>query len=167
VTLKKSRLEKVSLLGVIMVFWVGLFMVSFGALVVVLPCDSPFMICFSPREANSFFLPLLLDASSCCFLGALMIVCGTVVWFSAPYMGEEILFSRFLYILFSFILSMVFLILCPLGIFFLLGWDGLGFTRFLLVCFYNSKRRWAARMKTFLVNRFGDAALVVSLSLCA
>lgn len=52
---------------------------------------------------------------------------------------------------------MFFLIIAPSLVSLLLGWDGLGFVSFLLVCWFGSSRSFSASFKTFLVNRLGDS----------
>lgn len=57
------------------------------------------------------------------------------------------------------------LIFFPHFLFLLIGWDGLGLTRFLLVIYYLSDSSWAAGMKTFLINRIGDRFFIICLVL--
>jgi NADH:ubiquinone oxidoreductase subunit 5 (subunit L)/multisubunit Na+/H+ antiporter MnhA subunit len=54
-------------------------------------------------------------------------------------MEGELYYVRFHYILGSFVVSMVILICSSNWFFLLLGWDGLGVTRFLLICFYKTR----------------------------
>jgi len=70
---------------------------------------------------------------------------------------------RFVLILNVFVLSMVILILLPKLIFLMLGWDGLGFSRFLLVAWFRCYVRRFASLKTFLINRLGDGFFLISL----
>jgi NADH-ubiquinone oxidoreductase chain 5 len=89
-----------------------------------------------------------------------MIITGSVGLFSLEYMSFDILYNRFFYILKLFVLSMVILLIVPHYIFFLIGWDGLGFSSFLLISYYNSSLAWSSRLKTFLINRLGDALIL-------
>lgn len=60
---------------------------------------------------------------------------------------------------------MVILIITFDVVFILVGWDGLGVIRFLLVVYYMSPRRWSAGVQTFLVKRLGDGFMVLSVVL--
>jgi len=44
----------------------------------------------------------------------------------------------------------------------LLGWDGLGITSFALIIYYQRKDREAAGFLTLMINRLGDALIVIS-----
>lgn len=60
---------------------------------------------------------------------------------------------------------MLLLLIIPHFVFFLIGWDGLGFSRFLLIKYYKSAKAWASRFKTFLINRLGDGFILASMGL--
>ena len=47
----------------------------------------------------------------------------------------------------------------------MLGWDGLGVTSYLLVCFYSSEKSFNARILTALTNRLGDVLILIFISL--
>merc|ERR550525_2205082 len=84
--------------------------------------------------------------------------------FSTRYMMSEKFFSRFILLVFFFILSIFLLILRPNFISLLLGWDGLGVTSYLLVVFYQSRKSYNAGMLTAITNRLGDVGLLISIS---
>ena len=77
----------------------------------------------------------------------------------------EVFNSRFCLLVFSFVLRMCLLIFRPNIIRILLGWDGLGVTSYLLVCFYRREKRFNARILTALTNRLGDVAILILISL--
>jgi len=85
--------------------------------------------------------------------------------FSTSYMISEKFFSRFIILVFFFILSIFLLILRPNLISLLLGWDGLGVTSYLLVIFYQSNKSYNAGILTAITNRLGDVGLLISISL--
>ena len=86
---------------------------------------------------------------------------------SGSYIIEEKFFSRFGMLVFLFVLSMWVLILSPRLVRLLLGWDGLGVTSYLLVCYYSSEKRFNASILTALTNRVGDVALLLRIALWA
>lgn len=105
-------------------------------------------------------LTVLLDQVSGLFIAAIFLISGSVLIYCSWYMGDEVYFSRFIYLVVFFILSMISLIIIPNLIALLLGWDGLGLTSFLLVVYYQNNKSLGAGMVTVLTNRVGDAILL-------
>jgi NADH:ubiquinone oxidoreductase subunit 5 (subunit L)/multisubunit Na+/H+ antiporter MnhA subunit len=62
-----------------------------------------------------------------------------------------------------FVFSMCLLIFIPRFVFVLVGWDGLGLTRFFLIIYYKSFRSWTSGLKTYLINRLGDGLVIIAL----
>lgn len=85
--------------------------------------------------------------------------------FRTRYIRGEKFFSRFIILVFFFIISMYLLILSPNLISLLLGWDGLGVTSYLLVIFYQRNKSYNAGILTAITNRLGDVGLLISISL--
>lgn len=104
---------------------------------------------------------ILFDRVSTIFFSVLCIIVSCVLKFSTIYMEGEKFLYRFFYIVMAFVLSMTLLIFIPHFFFVLVGWDGLGVTRFLLVIYYLRRRSYASGMKTYLVNRIGDGFFLV------
>ena len=96
------------------------------------------------------------------FFLILLIISGSVGLFSIVYMKNDYFYNRFFFLFNLFIFSMIILLVIPHYVFFLIGWDGLGFSRFLLISYYKSSRSWSSRLKTFLINRFGDRLILAS-----
>jgi len=117
---------------------------------------------FLKAENISLSFSLLIDTQSLIFMFVLLTIVSAVFRFSQHYMQDELFNSRFNYIVILFVLSMLLLILIPELIFTLIGWDGLGLTRFLLIIYYLSDSSWVAGMKTYLINRLGDGLIIVS-----
>jgi NADH-ubiquinone oxidoreductase chain 5 len=112
-------------------------------------------------------LLLLLDFISLIFLRTVCLISGCVFFYSVRYIGADIFNPRFAALVFLFILRMALMILRPNLIRLLLGWDGLGVTSYLLVCYYIREKRFNARMLTALTNRIGDVAILLCISLWA
>nr|YP_009520113.1 NADH dehydrogenase subunit 5 [Bathymodiolus securiformis]ATB19144.1 NADH dehydrogenase subunit 5 [Bathymodiolus securiformis] len=105
-------------------------------------------------------LTLLLDQISGLFMATIFLISGSVLVYCSWYMADEIYFSRFIYLVVLFVLSMMSLIMIPNLIALLLGWDGLGITSFLLVVYYQNNKSLGAGMVTALTNRVGDSILL-------
>ena len=119
------------------------------------------MISINSRNIHLIFI---LDNISISFLFLVSLVSGRVIIFSTSYMMSEKFFSRFIILVFFFIISMFLLILRPNLIRLLLGWDGLGVTSYLLVVFYQSNKSYNAGILTAITNRLGDVGLLISIS---
>lgn len=110
-------------------------------------------------------LTFIIDIMSLYFLRLVRLISGRVIIFSNSYIIKEKFYSRFLILLFLFIISIYLLILSPNFIRLLLGWDGLGVTSYLLVIFYQRNKSYNAGMLTALSNRLGDVGLLISIRL--
>nr|YP_010039704.1 NADH dehydrogenase subunit 5 [Sinergasilus undulatus]QOY46114.1 NADH dehydrogenase subunit 5 [Sinergasilus undulatus] len=108
---------------------------------------------------------ILLDLFSISFFVTVMIITTSVLVFSNSYMNNDLFFTRFHMILYSFVLSMVLLIFSPNLVSVLIGWDGLGMSSYLLVIYYSSEKSFKAGMITALTNRVGDALLIIYISM--
>lgn len=62
----------------------------------------------------------------------------------------------------AFVLRMNLLTLSGSLLFLLVGWDGLGITSFALIIYYQRGERLAAGFQTLIINRVGDALIVLS-----
>nr|NP_058505.1 NADH dehydrogenase subunit 5 [Laqueus rubellus]BAA95919.1 NADH dehydrogenase subunit 5 [Laqueus rubellus] len=109
----------------------------------------------------SFFLPVLLDKMGIFFSLVVLLISGLVFWYSHSYMAGEVFPRRFGLITVLFVVSMNILIYVPNLVSLLLGWDGLGLISFCLVIYYQNKKSLASGMITALMNRVGDACLVL------
>lgn len=99
------------------------------------------------------------------FFGTVSLIAGRVFFYSSSYIRLEFYSSRFGLIVLRFVFSMSLLIFRPNLASLLLGWDGLGVTSYLLVCYYSSEKRFNARMLTALTNRIGDIAILLLISI--
>nr|UJM44265.1 NADH dehydrogenase subunit 5 [Perna viridis] len=108
---------------------------------------------------------LLVDSIGVMFIGTIMIISGSVLMYCYWYMDDEKYFFRFMYLVYLFVGSMMFMILIPNLITLLIGWDGLGLTSFLLVAHYQNSSSLSGSLLTALTNRIGDGLILLSISL--
>ena len=107
---------------------------------------------------------LILDLVSVLFLITVTLISISVIFFRTRYMTNEKFFSRFLFLVLSFVCRILLLILRPNSIRILLGWDGLGVTSYLLVIYYQRNKSYNAGIITALTNRLGDVGLLLCLA---
>nr|YP_010892056.1 NADH dehydrogenase subunit 5 [Frankliniella panamensis]WJO89739.1 NADH dehydrogenase subunit 5 [Frankliniella panamensis] len=115
----------------------------------------------------SFYIsfPFYLDYISCIFMGMVLLISGSIIFYSEFYMYSEIYKLRFFFLMFLFVMSMIFLIICPNFFCMLMGWDGLGLVSYLLVIYYQNFKSFSSGLITALTNRVGDVFILCSISL--
>nr|AAS00875.1 NADH dehydrogenase subunit 5 [Hutchinsoniella macracantha] len=107
---------------------------------------------------------ILIDMMSSIFLSTVFFISAMVIMYSEMYMEHDKTKNRFLILVLFFVLSMSLLIISPNMISMLLGWDGLGFTSYVLVIYYQNPYSQNAGMITALSNRIGDAAILLAIA---
>ena len=120
-------------------------------------------------EMSSFLgvpliFPLLIDSTSLLFLFTVFLITGCVITFSSSYIQTEKFNARFHWLVLSFVISIVLLIVSPNLLSLLLGWDGLGLTSYLLVVYFQSAKSFNAGLLTALRNRVGDVLLLLAIA---
>ena len=113
----------------------------------------------------SVVLLVVFDYIRLLFLRTVIMIAGGVFLYRSSYMRAEKFSSRFSLLVMRFVVRMVILIVSPNLIRLLLGWDGLGVTSYLLVCYYRREKRFNARILTALTNRLGDVAILLAISI--
>nr|CDL72664.1 NADH dehydrogenase subunit 5 [Cherax sp. HG-2014a] len=116
-------------------------------------------------NSSSIVVTLIYDWVSFLFLGVVLFISSMVMYYSGDYMNGDKSYSRFMYLVFGFVLSMGALIISPNLISILLGWDGLGLISYVLVIYYQNEKSANAGMLTVLSNRIGDVGILLSISL--
>uniref|UniRef100_UPI0030E10CFE NADH dehydrogenase subunit 5 n=1 Tax=Thrips alatus TaxID=1030670 RepID=UPI0030E10CFE len=109
--------------------------------------------------------PLYFDYISCIFMSMVLLISGSIIFYSFYYMEEEFYKIRFFFLMFLFVISMIFLILCPNFFCMLLGWDGLGLISYCLVIYYQNYKSYSSGMITALTNRIGDVFILACISM--
>lgn len=97
------------------------------------------------------------------FIAVVSLISFFIMSYSKYYMDGDKDYVRFVFILFSFISSMFFLILSPNIIRILLGWDGLGLRSYALVIYYQNESSANSGIITVLRNRVGDVAILLTI----
>nr|YP_002791174.1 NADH dehydrogenase subunit 5 [Ascobulla fragilis]ACE62803.1 NADH dehydrogenase subunit 5 [Ascobulla fragilis] len=110
----------------------------------------------------NFGFTMVIDKISLSFSAVVTIISSSVFTFAYKYMEEDPFASRFFWILLSFVISMNMLIFAGSIFFLFLGWDGLGITSFALIIYYEAYESLSAGFQTLMVNRLGDALIVLS-----
>lgn len=112
----------------------------------------------------SLRITLLFDYISCLFISVVFCISSRVIWYRISYMSSDKDANRFIYLVFGFVISIIFLILRPNILRILLGWDGLGLISYCLVVYYPTKKSRSAGIITVLRNRVGDVCVLLSIA---
>nr|YP_009387937.1 NADH dehydrogenase subunit 5 [Aquatica wuhana]ART65578.1 NADH dehydrogenase subunit 5 [Aquatica wuhana] len=115
-------------------------------------------------NSNIIFMSILLDWMSLLFMSFVLFISSMVIYYSEEYMSGDLNINRFIYLVFLFVMSMMFLIISPNLISILLGWDGLGLVSYCLVIYYQNNKSLNAGMLTALSNRIGDVGILMSIA---
>jgi len=99
------------------------------------------------------------------FMGMVLLIRGSIIFYREYYIIMEIYKVRFFFLMFLFVLSILFLIICPNVLCILLGWDGLGLVSYLLVIYYQNFKSFRSGIITALTNRVGDVFILTRISL--
>nr|ALO76981.1 NADH deshydrogenase subunit 5 [Malachiinae sp. GENSP01] len=118
---------------------------------------------FSLNSSN-VMMTVLFDWMSLMFMSFVLLISSMVIYYSKDYMQGDLNMSRFILLVFLFVLSMMFLIISPNLVSIMLGWDGLGLVSYCLVIYYQNFKSFNAGMLTALTNRLGDVALLMAIA---
>uniref|UniRef100_A0AAU6QDM0 NADH:ubiquinone reductase (H(+)-translocating) n=1 Tax=Sperchon placodermus TaxID=3136837 RepID=A0AAU6QDM0_9ACAR len=110
----------------------------------------------------SFDFMFVFDWVSCGFSSFVMLISSVVFIYSGFYMDGDASIRRYLWLLFLFVFSMLFLVFSPNLFSLMIGWDGLGLVSFLLVVYYSNFSSLRSGLLTVLTNRIGDLSMMVS-----
>src|ERR1700740_403277 len=97
-------------------------------------------------------------------MGLVIIISSVVLFYRTFYIEGDLFLSRFIYLVYFFVISIIFIILSPNIIRILLGWDGLGLVSYCLVIYYQNVKSANAGIITVLRNRVGDVAILLCIS---
>jgi NADH-quinone oxidoreductase subunit L len=109
---------------------------------------------------------LHVDSLTICMFLVVTLVAAAVQVFSIGYMRGDPRFSRYFAYLSLFCFAMLGLVLSGTLVQLFVFWEGVGFCSYLLIGFWFERKAAArAAFKAFVVNRVGDAALLVGFGL--
>lgn len=155
-----------------MVFWPLRYIFSFFLFLFHLLFFFLFLSFFSSGVILSFsffFLDVLnfdfifvLDFISLGFSCFILLISSVVFLYSDFYMFGDLSYSRFIIVLFLFVISMIILVFGYNFFSLIVGWDGLGLVSFLLVIYYTNFSSLCSGLLTVLRNRFGDLGMLFS-----
>nr|ANJ01490.1 NADH dehydrogenase subunit 5 [Calvia championorum] len=148
--------------SLLMFFFISMFIFS----IYLLMLDKVYFIEFNLFNLNSLSVEflLLIDWMSSLFMAFVLLISSMVIFYSKSYMFGDKNLTRFIFLVFMFVLSMMLMILSPNLISILLGWDGLGLVSYCLVIYYQNVKSYNAGMLTALSNRIGDVMLLISIA---
>lgn len=112
----------------------------------------------------NFVINFIFDWISLLFMSFVLFISSMVIFYRIDYMRGDKNKIRFIFLVFLFILSIIFLIISPNFISILLGWDGLGLVSYCLVIYFQNYKSFNAGILTALSNRIGDVALLICIS---
>ena len=111
-----------------------------------------------------FILNFIFDWIGLLFISFVIFISSIVIFYSWEYINNDKNKTRFIYLVFLFIISIIFLIISPNLISILIGWDGLGLISYCLVIYFQNYKSFNAGILTALSNRIGDVALLISIA---
>nr|YP_009142300.1 NADH dehydrogenase subunit 5 [Sclerotia substriata]AKG95429.1 NADH dehydrogenase subunit 5 [Sclerotia substriata] len=138
-------------------FWLGLYFIMMD-LVIILEYE------LMNLNSSIVYMSILLDWMSLLFMSFVLFISSMVIYYSEEYMYGDLNINRFIFLVFLFVMSMMFLIISPNLISILLGWDGLGLVSYCLVIYYQNFKSLNAGMITALSNRIGDVGILMSIA---
>ncbi len=107
---------------------------------------------------------LYLDQLSLSLTLMITFVCGLIHLYSVGYMRGEQDVPRYFALLNIFVFAMLVLVLAENLPFLYLGWEGVGFCSYALICFwYTEEKNATAGRKDFIVTRIGDTAFGIAI----
>jgi NADH-quinone oxidoreductase subunit L len=106
----------------------------------------------------------LLDPLSVIMMLVVTAISALVAHFSVNYMHNENGFTRYFTVVSLFVFAMLVLVMADNYLVMFLGWEGVGVCSYLLISFYRERPASAqAGTKAFVMNRVGDAALLIAM----
>nr|YP_010564813.1 NADH dehydrogenase subunit 5 [Pentapycnon charcoti]UZA61216.1 NADH dehydrogenase subunit 5 [Pentapycnon charcoti] len=108
-------------------------------------------------------ISFMFDSLSLIFCSFVLIISCSVFFFSNIYLSGDNYNYRFITLMLLFILSMIMVIFSFNLLFIIIGWDGLGLVSYLLIIYYGNMKCLSGGLLTYMTNRLGDFALIISI----
>ena len=110
------------------------------------------------------YINIYLDIYNFSYINLTLSIGGCTFSYAYSYMRDENYIEKFLFLLLSFLYSMVILLLSNNFILLLLGWELIGITSYLLINFWITKiSTFKAAFKAFIFNRLSDISIILLL----
>ena len=104
---------------------------------------------------------LILDIKSIIFATTVILITLRIVIYTKFYINKKkTIFTK---IILVFVISIIIVIFRPSIVSMIIGWEGLGMSSFILIMFYQNKKSMISRIYTIIINRIGDATLIISI----
>lgn len=116
---------------------------------------------------KDIYFVIFWDFFSWVFVFIVLLISTIVTLYTSYYIDGDHSRLGFIFLLSSFVVSIILLLTRPNIISLLLGWDGLGVTSYLLVVYYARARRSVAGILTFLTNRLGDIFFLLTIGVAS
>lgn len=116
-------------------------------------------------QISSVSFPIIFDAVGAITATTVLFISANVIKFAKLYIKLDQFITRFTFIISLFVISITLLVFLPSLPIILLGWDGLGLTRFLLVIYYQNAKSLRGGIITALTNRLGDVTILIAIAL--
>jgi NADH-quinone oxidoreductase subunit L len=112
-------------------------------------------------ETIPIYLNIYLDIYNFSYINLTLSIGGCAFSYAYSYMRDENYVEKFLFLLLSFLYSMIILLLSNNFILLLLGWELIGITSYLLINFWITKvSTFKAAYKAFTFNRLSDITII-------
>lgn len=98
------------------------------------------------------------------FFSFVILISGSVLFYSGSYIKEDKRFRLFMFLVIIFVIRIFFIVFSLNLVSIILGWDGLGVISYLLVIYYKNEKSRRAGIITVIRNRVGDAALLLAVA---
>lgn len=149
------------LFGALIIFILSLYLIREGASIILFWNGGRF-------GGISWDFPFLLDGTRCLFAATVCFISSSILSFGTTYIRHETSRNpRFWALVLLFIMSILLVIFTPRILPLIVGWDGLGMSRFLLVIHYHNTSSLYGGYITIISNRIGDAILLMVVSYIA
>lgn len=114
------------------------------------------------EENISFNITIFLTNYNYSFINLTILIGFAAYIYAYGYMRDEVFLERFLMLLHSFLLSMVFLLLSNNFVTLILGWELIGITSYFLINFWINKiSTFKSAYKAFIFNRLSDISIII------
>nr|YP_010924995.1 NADH dehydrogenase subunit 5 [Vespula rufa]WKC15399.1 NADH dehydrogenase subunit 5 [Vespula rufa] len=153
------------IMNIFFFFWMSLVMMFLSLIFMYFKVSLLMEWVFMNLNSMNLEFIIYLDWVSFMFLSLVLMISSFVMMYSLKYMEGDKNINRFFILLMLFVLSMLFLIICPNIMGLLVGWDGLGLISYCLVIYYQNMKSFNSGMITVLLNRIGDVGILMMISL--